>query len=69
VGPGSYNQKRGHWVAHRKTNGNFCAYLGDPNKKTSEAPRARDSKHFQVAGSSSSRAKAAASQGPAITRR
>jgi hypothetical protein len=69
VGPGRYNASRGGWVAHRKTNGNFCAYLGDPNKKISEPPRARDSKHFQVVASSAARAKPAASQGPAITRR
>jgi hypothetical protein len=48
VGPGDYNEKRGGLHFTAKTNGHYCAYLGNPNDLTTDPPVARDSKHFQV---------------------
>jgi hypothetical protein len=48
VGPGDYNEKRSKLFFREKTNGHYCAYLGDPQDLQSDPPVARDSKHFQV---------------------
>ena len=48
VGPGAYDEKRGKLHFSKKTNGHYCAYLGDPKDLTTDPPVARSSKHFQV---------------------
>lgn len=55
VGPGDYSEKRGKLHFVEKTNGHYCAYLGNPNDLQTDPPVARDSKHFQVVNPSSSR--------------
>lgn len=47
VGPGAYDESRRDISFRGKTNGHYCAYLGDPKKRTSDPPVARSSKHFQ----------------------
>jgi hypothetical protein len=47
VGPGEYNEKRRVRII-KKTNGHYCAYLGNPKDQTTDPPVARSSKHFQV---------------------
>jgi hypothetical protein len=48
VGPGDYTEKRGKLHFDGKTNGQYCAYLGNPNDLQTDPPVARSSKHFQV---------------------
>lgn len=48
VGPGDFNEKRSGLYFQDKTNGHYCAYLGDPNDLQIDPPVDRDSKHFQV---------------------
>jgi hypothetical protein len=48
VGPGSYSQKSSKLHFTAKTNGHYCAYLGNPDDLTTDPPVARSSKHFQV---------------------
>lgn len=48
VGPGNYDEKRSKLHFDGKTNGHYCAYLGNPKDLQTDPPVARDSKHFQV---------------------
>jgi hypothetical protein len=48
VGPGDYDEKRSGLHFLDKTNGHYCAYLGNPKDLTTDPPKARSSKHFQV---------------------
>jgi hypothetical protein len=48
VGPGDYNEKRSGLHFSSKTNGHYCAYLGNPKDLQTDPPVARSSKHFQV---------------------
>lgn len=48
VGPGAYDESRNDIRFDGKTNGHYCAYLGDPKKRTSHPPVAMSSKHFQT---------------------
>jgi hypothetical protein len=48
VGPGDYSEKRSGLHFLSKTNGHYCAYLGNPGDLTTDPPKARSSKHFQV---------------------
>jgi hypothetical protein len=45
---GEYSEKRGKLHFTEKTNGHYCAYLGDPEDLQTDPPVASDSKHFQV---------------------
>lgn len=48
VGPGNFDETRSGLYFKGKTNGHYCAYLGDPNDLQIDPPVDRDSKHFQV---------------------
>jgi hypothetical protein len=48
VGPGKYDEKRSDVRFTAKTNGHYCAYLGNPDDLTTDKPKAKSSKHFQV---------------------
>jgi hypothetical protein len=48
VGPGEYSERRSKLHFSEKTNGHYCAYLGNPSDLQTDPPVARDSKHFQV---------------------
>jgi hypothetical protein len=47
VGPGDYDESRDLRFP-KKTNGHYCAYLGNPKDLQTDPPVARSSKHFQV---------------------
>jgi hypothetical protein len=50
VGPGDYNQTRGKLHFTQRTQGHYCAYLGNPNDLQSHPPVARASQQFAVGG-------------------
>lgn len=55
VKAGDFNEISQKLHFPEKTNGHYCAYLGNPNDFTHDPPVARDSKHFQVVLPSSQR--------------